>query len=66
LRAETHMKLPVPTGTTKDPEQLRTTMPSGLSAITGQLQLRGICTLLPGFILYFKTFLKFTIGGVVK
>jgi hypothetical protein len=58
------MKLPVPTGTTKDPEQLRTTMPSGLSAITGQL--RGISTLLPGFILYFKTFLKFTIGGVVK
>ena len=27
LRAETHRKLPVPTGTTKDPEQVRTTMP---------------------------------------
>ena len=28
LRADTHRKLPVPTGTTKDPELVRTTMPS--------------------------------------
>ncbi len=31
------MKLPVPTGTTNDPEQLRTTMPSGMSSIKGPL-----------------------------
>ena len=28
LRAETHRKLPLPTGTTKDPKQVRMTMPS--------------------------------------